>query len=246
MFSKIFKAISAQLNKLANLFWEADPIAVMQLEADQAVERLKEGREGLEVYRGLVERVQRQVNTGRKHVEKLEAQIKAYLKAGDRETAARFAFELQKGKTGLAVNEEQLAMHELAYQNNLKKIQHANKKLVEVREKIRRYDAELKMSAAEAEIAKLAESFHVDVTTDFGQIEDVIQRQIDENKGKVRVAADLSSEGIAEIEAEEQMEETLAEDALREFEVELGLRSPETTPVAPLEKDLGPATEETT
>ena len=102
------------------------------------------------------------------------------------------------------------------------------------------------MSAAEAEIAKLAESFQVDVTTDFGQIEDVIQRQIDENKGKVRVAADLSSEGIAEIEAEEQMEESLAEDALRGFEVELGLRSPETTPVAPLERDLGPATEETT
>jgi phage shock protein A len=245
MFSKIFKTISAQLNKLANLFWEADPIAVMQLEADQAVERLKEGREGLEVYRGLVERVQRQVNAGRKHVEKLEAQIKAYLKAGDRETAARFALELQKGRTGVVNNEEQLAMHELAYQNNLKKIQHANKKLVEVREKIRQYDAELKMSAAEAEIAKLAETFQVDVTTDFGQIEDVIQRQIDENRGKVRVAADLSSEGIVEIEAEEQMERSLAEDALRGFEAELGLRSPETTPVAPLEKDLGPATEET-
>jgi phage shock protein A len=245
MLSKIFKAISAQLNKLANLFWEADPIAVMQLEADQAVQRLKEGREGLEVYRGLVERVHRQVSAGRKHIEKLEAQIKAYLKAGDRDTAARFAVELQKGKNELAANEEQLAMHEQAYENNLKKIQHANKKLVEVREKIRRYDAELKMSAAEAEIAKLAESFQVDVTTDFGQIEDVIQRQIDENKGKVRVAADLSSEGIAEIEAEERMEESLAEDALRDFEVELGLRSPETTPVAPLEKDLGPATEET-
>ncbi len=246
MLRKIFKAISAQLNKLANLFWEADPIAVMQLEADQAVERLKEGREGLEVYRGLVERVHRQVGTGRKHVAKLEAQIKAYLQAGDRETAARFALELQKGKSELTANEEQLAMHEQAYQNNLRKIQHANKKLVEVREKIRRYDAELKMSAAEAEIAKLAESFQIDVTTDFGQIEDVIQRQIDENKGKVRVAADLSAEGIEEIEAEERMEESLAEEALRDFEVELGLRSPDTTPVAPLERDLGPATEETT
>lgn len=246
MFSKVFKSIAAQLNKLANLFWEADPIAVMQLEADQAVERLKEGREGLEIYRGLVERVQRQVQAGKVHVQKLEAQTKAYLKAGDRETAARFALELQKAKGELAANEEQLVMHEQAYQNNLKKIQHANKKLVEVREKIRRYDAELKMSAAEAEIAKLAESFQVDVTTDFGQIEQVIQRQIDENRGKARVAVDLSSKGIAEIEAEERMEETLAEDALQDFEVELGLRSPETTPVAPVSKDLGPATEETT
>ena len=246
MIRKIFKAVSAQLNKLANLFWEADPIAVMQLEADQAVERLKEGREGLEIYRGLVERVQRQVNTGQTHVKKLEAQIKTYLKAGDRETASRFALELQKAKNDVAANEEQLRVHEQAYGNNLKKIKHANKKLVEVREKIRRYDAELKMSAAEAEIAKLAESFQVDITTDFGQIEDVIQRQIDENRGKARVATDLSSKGIAEIEAEEAMEKEMADDALRAFEVELGLSSPETTPVPLLNKDLGPATEETT
>jgi len=244
MFSKIFKSIAAQLNKLANLFWESDPIAVMQLEADQAVERLKEGREGLEIYRGMVERVLRQVNAGKSHVQKLEAQVKAYLKAGDRETAARFALELQKAKNELERNEEQLAMHEQAYQNNLTKIQHANKKLMEVRDKIRRYDAELKMSAAEAEIAKLAESFDINITTDFGQIEQVIQRQIDENKGKVRVASDLSSKGIAEIEAEERMEQSMADDALRSFEVELGLVSPETTPVAPLAKDLGPATEQ--
>jgi phage shock protein A len=246
MISKFFKAIKAQINKIANMFWEADPIAVMQLEADQAVERLKEGREGLEVYRGLVERVQRQVNAGQSHLKKLEAQIKAYLKAGDRETAAKFALELEKTKKELTANNEQLEMHEASYQNNLKKIQHANKKLVEVREKIRRYDAELKMSAAEAEIAKLAESFQVDVTTDFGQIEDVIQRQIDENRGKVRVAADLSKEGLAEIAAEENMELALAESALHQFEVELGLKSPETTPITPVDKDLGPATEQTT
>jgi phage shock protein A len=243
--SKIAKAIRAQFNKIANLFWEADPIAVMQLEADQAVERLKEGREGLEVYRGLVERVQRQVNAGQAHLKKLEAQIKGYLKAGDRETAAKFALELEKTKRELAANTEQLQMHEGAYQNNLKKIQHANKKLVEVREKIRKYDAELKMSAAEAEIAKLAETFQVNVTTDFGQIEDVIQRQIDENRGKVRVATDLSSEGMAQIEAEDRMEQAMAESALTQFEVELGLKSPETTPIAPVNKDLGPATEET-
>ena len=57
---KFFGAIRAQLNKLANFFWEADPIAQMQYEYDLAVEQLKEGRQGLEQYRGLVERVSRQ------------------------------------------------------------------------------------------------------------------------------------------------------------------------------------------
>ena len=89
---------------------------------------------------------------------KVVEETKAYLKAGDRATAAKFALELQKAKDELAANEQQLQLHETAYGNNLKKIQHANEKLIELREKIQKYDAELKMSAAEAEIAKLAET----------------------------------------------------------------------------------------
>jgi SOS response regulatory protein OraA/RecX len=102
------------------------------------------------------------------------------------------------------------------------------------------------MSSAEAEIAKLSETFDVNLTTDFGEIESVIQQRIDQNRGKVRVAADLSQKGIAEINAEEAMQGQLAEQALQNFEVELGLKSPETTPVSQASKDLGPATEKQT
>ncbi|OLB62172.1 MAG: hypothetical protein AUI11_06630 [Acidobacteria bacterium 13_2_20CM_2_66_4] len=243
---KFWSAFMAQINKVANLFWESDPIAQLQYEYDRAVDQLKEGRTGLEQYRGLVERVTRQVVANRTHVQKLEAETKAYLKAGDRATAAKFALELQKAKTELGANEQQLQMHETAYGNSLRKIQHANTKLIELREKIQKYDAELKMSSAEAEIAKLSETFDVNLTTDFGQIEGVIQQKIDQNRGKVRVAADLSEKGIAEIKAEERMQGQLAEQALQDFEVELGMRSPETTPVAQSAKDLGPATEKQT
>jgi phage shock protein A len=238
---KFWSAFRAQINKIANLFWEADPVAQMRYEYDRSVEQLKEGRTGLEQYRGLVERVTRQVQSNRSHAAQLEAQTKAYLKAGDRATAAKFALELQKAKTDLATNEAQLQMHETSYGNNLKKIQHANEKLIELREKITKYDAELKMTSAEAEIAKLSETFDMNLTTDFGELEQVIQQKIDQNRGKVRVAADLSSKGIAEIQAEERMQGQLAEQALTDFEVELGLKSPETSPIAQTAKDLGPA-----
>lgn len=241
IFAKFFGAIRAQLNKLANVFWEADPIAQMQYEYDSAVEQLKEGRQGLEQYRGLVERLNRQVKDGESHVAKLTAQAKAYLKVGDRETAAKFALEIQKAKAGLEQNQQNLATHETAYQNNLKKIQHANKKLIEVREKIQKYDAEIKMSSAEAEIAALSQTFEMDVTTDFGQLETMIQGKIDANRGKARVAADLSAQGVASIDAEERMEKSMAEDALKDLEVELGMRAPEVAPVVDTQKDLGPA-----
>jgi phage shock protein A len=241
IFGKIVTAIRAFFNGIANAMWERDPIAIMQLEYDKSLEQLKEGRKGLELYRGLVERVNRQVVTERTQVQRLQAEVKAYLKAGDRETAGKFALQLKRAETELASNQEQLRMHEEAYENNLKKIQFANKQLADVREKIQRYNADLKMSAAEAEIAKIAGDLNFDVTTDFGQIEQIIQQRIDNNRGKARVAADLSSRGITEIKAQERMEAQLAEDTLQQYEVELGLKSPETAPVVQANKDLGPA-----
>src|SRR6266480_1109611 len=212
IFHKFVTVIRAFFNSIANALWERDPIAIMRLEYDRSVEQLQEGRKGLELYRGLVERVVRQTTMG-------------------------------KSEADLTQNQEQLKLHEEAYENNLKKIQYANKQLAEVRDKIERYNADLKMSAAEAEIARIAGDLNFDVTTDFGQVEQIIQQKIDTNRGKVRVAADLSSKGVADIKARERVESQLAEDVLQQYEVELGLKSPETTPVIEGNKNLGPATD---
>ena len=240
IFAKIGKSIRAQFNKLANWFWTKDPIAQMQYEYDKAVEEMKQGRQGLEQYRGLVERVQRQVASEEKQTRELEAKIRAYLKAGDRKTAGQLAIQLQKVQQDLAENREQLVMHEKAYGNNLEKIKHATKKLADVREKITRYEADLKMSQAEAEMAQLSQSFDFNVTTDFGQLEQVIQEKIDLNRAKVRVAADLSGEWVEQIQAEKAMEENMAEDLLSQFEVEMGLKTAETAGIQAGPKSLGP------
>jgi phage shock protein A len=241
IFGKFWRSLKAQLNKLANFFWTADPIAQLQYEYDVSVEQLKEGRLGLEQYRALVERVSRQAASNRTHVANLEAKVKAYLQAGDRDTAAKFALEVQKARKDLQENEAQLQMHEQAYNNNLTKIKHAGNKLTQIREKIAKYDAELKMSRAEAELAKLAKDFNVDITTDFGQIEQVIQDKISLNRAKTRVATDLSGEGVADVQREQAMEKALGDQALREFEVQMGLVTPETTKVPEAAKELGPA-----
>ena len=114
-------------------------------------------------------------------------------------------------------------MHEAAYENNVAKIKHAAKKLTEVRTRIASYDAELKMSNAEAEIAKLAGNFNADVTTDFGQVEQMLQEKISLNRAKVRVAADLSGVSPVDIQREQAMENVMAEQALKKFESQQGL-----------------------
>ena len=242
IFKKLWASLRAQVNKVANFFWTADPIAQMQYEYDTAVAQLQVGRKGLEQYRALVERVSLQVVNAQKHAINLEAKVKAYLQAGDRETAAKFALEMQKAKSELEENQAQLKLHEESYGNSLEKIKHATSKLAKIREKIQKYDAELKMSKAESEIAQLAQTFNFDVTTDFGQIEQVIQDKIGLNRAKVRVASDLSQEGVVDIKREQAVEKVLADQALRQFETEMGLVTPETAGVTEDQKELGPAT----
>ena len=237
---KMWNSVRAQFNKIANWFWSRDPIAQMQYEYDKAVEQLKDGRGGLEQYRGLVERVQRQVKTNEKTIATLSAKIKAYLKVGDRKTAGQLAVQLQRAKGELVENQEQLELHEQAYNNNVDKIRHASKKLADVRHKIKKYEADLKMSNAEAELARLSQTFNFDVTTDFGELEMVIQEKIDLNRAKVRVASDLSEEGMDTIQAEKALEESMADDLLSEFEVEMGLKTAETADIASAAKSLGP------
>ena len=243
---KFATAFQAFLNGIANMFIERDPVAVMQLEIDRAAERLKGARQGLEQYQGLVQGLTRQVATNKANIARLESQVKSHLKAGNREMAAQLAVQLNATKTELEANQQQLDMHTEAYKNHLLKVQQGNKDLSKLQEKAQRYSAELKMSKAEAEIARVGEALgeHLsgNLTTNLGQVESIIQRQIDENRGKARVAADLSSKGVEEIKAQQRAEQIEAESILQQFEVEMGLKSPETTPVAEVTtKDLGPA-----
>jgi phage shock protein A len=222
---KLWRSIRAQLQKLADFFWAPDPLAAMQYEYDRAVAQLREGRVGLAEYRAFVERVGRQVARYAANVNRLEATVKTCLQQGDRESAGRYVLELNRARQQLAENQAQLQLHEQAYENNLLKIQHASSNLARIRDMIARYDADLKMSSAEAEMARLAQEFHVDAMTDFGKLESVIQDQIDLNRAKVRVAADVSAEGTDAIRQEEAVTGQLAEDALREFEMQMGTTS---------------------
>lgn len=218
IFGKFWRAIKAAINQWVNRHRSRDPIAEMQYECDLATEQMKEGRRGLEQYRGLVERVRRQVEEGQRHLQGLVAKIDSYLQSGDRSTAGRFALELQEAKMQLMENDAQLKIHQEAYENNLLKVKHAGQKIKEVRDRIARYDATLKMSKTEAEIAKLAQSLDFDVTTDFGQVEQIVQERIDQNRAVVRVAADLSNQGLEEIRREQDIERQRAEAALKLFE----------------------------
>lgn len=241
---KFGTAIRAFFNKLANILWESDPHAILQLEVDQATQQIQVAREGLERYRGLVERVSMQVAAERQNVQRLESQIKAHLQAGNREVAGQLAIQLQQVKQDLASNEQQLAMHTESYNNNLLKLQQGQKDIAALRQKAQKLKADLEMAKAEAEIARVAEAVSdsaiPNFSTKIGQATELMQEQIAKHRGAARVAADMSSRGVEEIKAQQAAEAALGENLLKQFEVELGLVNAESAPVAQAQKTLGP------
>ncbi|MFN8573781.1 MAG: PspA/IM30 family protein [Gemmatimonadaceae bacterium] len=241
---KFGTAIRAFFNKLANLLWESDPHAILQLEVDQATQQIQVAREGLERYRGLVERVSMQVAAAKQNAQRLESQIKAHLQAGNREVAGQLAIQLQQVKQDQAANEQQLAMHTDAYNNNLLKLQQGQKDIAALRQKAQKLKADLEMAKAEAEIARVAEAVSEtaipNFSTKIGQATELMEEQIAKHRGAARVAADMSSRGVEDIKAQQAAEAALGENLLKQFEVELGLVNAESAPVTQAQKTLGP------
>ena len=251
IFSKFATWIQAVFNGIANSLIERDPVAVYQLEVDRAAERIKEARQGVELYKGMVNTLERQVAEGTANAARLEAQIKAHLKTGqasNREAAAQLALQLKSAREDLVTNKEQLAVHRTAFENHMLKLRQSSDDLGKLQQKAQQLKAELKMSQAQAEMARVAEalgeSLTGNLTSNIGQVESMIKRQIDQNRGKAQVAAALSSRGVEDVKVRQAADRAIAEDLLGEFEVEMGLKSPDTTPVGePAMKNLGPSTE---
>jgi hypothetical protein len=220
---RLLVAISAQFGKLFKWLWGIDAIAVYQAEVDRSADEIQQAGEGLEQYRGLVSRLQRQVANGEKEELRLTAKIRTLLTDNNEDKAAEYAIQLRKEQTALIENRSQLLSYEGAYQDNLKKVRYANEKIKGAKEKAEKMQADLRLSKAEAETAKLAQRFNINanITTGLGEIEDEIQRQIDSNRAKGQVIRDLSQDGLDQIEEDEKLQKAEAKELLLQFKQEM-------------------------
>ena len=177
--SNFWRAFRAQVHELAGYLWTSDPLDQLQSQYDRTMAKFKEGRQALEQHRALVERVRLQVADQKSHISDLEAKVRAYLQTGDHLAAETLTVQVQEAGLDLADRESQLKCHEEAYQANLAAIKQIGGWLTQVRAKIARYDAALKVSRAEADLARVVQEFSVELATDFRQVERAVQDQID-------------------------------------------------------------------
>lgn len=220
---RLVSAVGGQVSKVVKWLWGMDPIAVYQAEVDRSAEEIQHAGEGLEQYRGLVSRLQRQVANGESEVARLTQKVKLYLTEKQEDKAAEYAVQLKKVQNDLAENKAQLSQYESAYQNNLKKVKYANERIRVAKEKAQKMQAELRLSKAEAETARLAQSFNVKSASldSLGEIEEEIQRQIDNNRARGQVITDLSQDGLLEMEEQDKLEKAEARQMLENFKQEM-------------------------
>jgi phage shock protein A len=183
--SNFWRGFRSQVNELAGYLWTTDPLDQLQAQYDRTMAKFREGRQALEQHRTLVERVRLQVADLKSHIRELEAKVRAYLQAGDHAAAQTLTLRTEEAGLELADREAQLRCHEEAYQTNLAAIKEIGGWLTQVRGKIARYDAALKVSRAEADLARVVQEFSVDLATDFRQVERAVQEQIDHAEAHV-------------------------------------------------------------
>lgn len=239
-FSRLRSIWNAILNSFVSGLEDKHVIELAEAKLQEATERLKEGREGLTTYQGLVLKVQTQVEENKRRIARLTSEIKAHLRAGNEQVAGQLALELQASKTDLAANEEQLKLHQEAYENNLVKMKQALKDIQGAKNDLEKKKAALKMERALAEVAETAGALNakLDLSSDFGSLMGKLDDQINRAKAKSKVAADLSGEGVEMVKAKQEAEKQMARDLLEQFKIEEGLVS---APAVAAEKTVGSA-----
>lgn len=222
---RFFAPLGAQLNKLGRLVWGFDPVAVYQKQVDDATDEIRSGTRGLEQHRGHVTQLQRKVDTAKKEIAQLQARAEGYVREGNDARAAGALTEKKRLEAELATASASLATCEEAYQNNLRKIQFAQRKIEEAKRVAQRLQADLRLSQAEREIAKLNTNFIASSIDGLGEVRDEIQRQIDANRAVAQVQTDLGNNEMADMEAEDAQRKADAADELATLKAKMSTPS---------------------
>ena len=221
---RLVTAGSAQAGKGMKWLWGIDAVAVYQAEVDKSSEELESAGEGLEKYRTLVTKLERQVATGEQKEVTFTTKIKTLLGEDNENKAAEYAAELQRVRSKLVTDRKQLESYQSTYQDNIKKVNFANQKIKQAKDKVTQLGADLELSKVEAETAKLAQHFNTSTSSignGLNEIEEEIQRQIDANRAKGQVIHDLSQDGMDQIDEEEQIQKAQAKELLEQFKTEM-------------------------
>jgi phage shock protein A len=175
-------------------------------------------KESLVRVKGLIASVERQVNEGKSEIARLDARIKLALHDNEIK-AADYVQQMQNAKSQLKQNEEQLVAHNSSYQAFLKQVQAAQTKILNAKREAEKLGTQLEISKVEAEIGDINQRFSskADPLDEALRYKEGIQKQIDQNKARGQVFADVNTDLVEEDNEEAKIKEMEAKALLDEY-----------------------------
>lgn len=218
-FKTLFGVGKAQAGKLARAAEGLDPVAMYKEKIEEATDNLRTAKESLVRVKGLIASVERQVNDGKSEIARLDARIKLALTDNNEAKAAEYVTQLQSAKTQLKQNEEQLATHNSSYQAFLKQVQSAQAKIINAKREAEKLGTQLEISKVEAEIGDINQRFSskADPLDEALKYKEGIQKQIDQNKARGQVLADVNTDLGEEDKEEAKIKDMEAKALLDEY-----------------------------
>lgn len=233
---RLLNLIKAFFNKFLIGVEKNNPEALLELEKENLRKQIANFNSGLALQAGLVEKLLAQSKKLDTEENDLKNKIKALLQSGKRDLAAQLAARLQtvdKEHDEIVV---QLEESERQYKELTKARDVSVKAAKDKIEELTRGINDLKVKKAAAELTEMANGM-VSSIGSSGDTLDRLSQQVEEERtkasGRLRVAKD--SVDLAQINALESEQNTMAEIALAQFEAEMGLSKP--APIA-LENDV--------
>lgn len=199
-------------------FERRNPEVLLDNERENLRKLIGQFNSGLVAHAAVWERLITQVSRAETEAADLGVRINAYLKAGDRTTAAKWALELKQVNARLELDRRQMASSEQTY-NQL--IQRRDAAVAETRDKIetvRRQIGDLKVKRAVADLEGMANAMigslgsHGD---SLARLQEMVGEERETASARARVANGAFDPELDR--ARDNLREVLAEDALAAF-----------------------------
>jgi phage shock protein A len=221
---RLFKAIGAyggaQADNAAESIQNADALGVYRTQIANAVDNGKNANKVVETAAKQLVSLDNQIADDLKEQTRLTNRLQAVVDKGDpNKTAAKYAADLARVEEHLKTNQDQRAIAQAQYDENLKLVERYEREINNARKDAEDMGFQLAQSEAEKNLYQMTAALKDKLNLgELAQARRRVQDQINTNKGATMAARDLSRQGRAEDEDADLERNAAAEAVLARFQ----------------------------
>lgn len=216
---RFFKALGlwggAQADRAGNSVLNADPLGILKTQIANSAEKGKQANAVVEAAAKQLVSLENQIADDLKEQQRLTNRIESVLTKGDPNgSAGKYAADLARVEENLKANQDQKALAQKSYDENLSLVERFEREIAEARKDAAALGMQLQQSEAEKNLHQMSAALHDKLNVgDLAEARARVKDQIVANRGASRAARDLNRIGLEE-EEDLDLERSAAAEAI--------------------------------